>query len=243
LSILAADRGDFEEARKILTRAIEQGADDPWTEALLHAGRAWAAVSAGRDVEARDDFEAARAGFQAAEDEANVVSCAIQLAEFELFVGNVDAALAAVGPALTWARATGDRYRHGGALNVLGFAELERGRIAEALAAFAEGLELVIASDRTNSPIFCAFLTGIAFASGSRSARDGARLLGAAARIGREAGIVDAPREVELRQRLSHPLIEALGVDAWTLEQATGATQPPEETIALARRLADCDRR
>jgi predicted ATPase len=239
ISMLAIDRGDFDEAWDVLTQALERGVDDPSAEALLHAGRASVAVFADRDEEARAEFQAARACFREAGDEANDVSTAIELAEFEVFVGDCDVAAAILIPALEWSRMVGDRYRQGGAACVLGFAEIGRGRQLEATVAFGEALELVVASERTNSVAFAAVLSGIAFAAGPRLAREAARLLGAAARINTEAGLVAAPRQRELRARAIEPLIQSLGVDEWTCEHAAGSTQPLEETIALALRLVD----
>jgi predicted ATPase/class 3 adenylate cyclase len=239
LAVIALDRGHLQEAEGTLTRALERGAADPWTEALLHAGRASVGVSAGRDEQARSDFQAARAGFRASGDEANDVSCAIQLAELELYVGDFEAAAATVGPALTWARATGDRYRQGGAASILGLAELGRGRRTEAMAAFKEGLELVLASERTGSPILTALLSGIAFASGPGMAEGAARLLGAARRLEEEGGFVSTRRELELEQRFERPLVDALGAEEWALEHAAGGRQPLDVTIALAGALAE----
>jgi predicted ATPase/class 3 adenylate cyclase len=237
LSLIAVDRGDLHDAENTLTRALEQGVDDPWTEALLYAGRASIGMSAGRDDEARRDFHAARAGFRAAADEANDASCGVQLAELELYVGDFDAAVATVLPALEWARAIGDRYRQGGAAGVLGFAELGRGRCAEARASFMEGLELTLASERTGSPIFAALLSGIAFAAGPGMEDGAARLLGAATRLKEEGGFVPTERELELERPFRQRLIDALGEDEWALEHAAGARQPLEETIALANAL------
>ena len=118
---------------------------------------------------------AARAGFLAAGDEANDIACAIGLAELELYSGDFEAAAPCCSKlALEWTRRTGDRYRGGGALYALGFAELGRGRRAAARAAFGESLELVLASERTGSTIFILLLTAIALASDPGSASSAA---------------------------------------------------------------------
>jgi predicted ATPase/class 3 adenylate cyclase len=238
LSYVAVERGDLQQARDLLTRAIAQGDNDPWTEALLRAGRASVATYAGREDEARQDFRAARAGFRAAGDEANDASCAIQLAELELYAAQFEEAATVVTPALDWARATGDRYRHGGAACVLGLAELGRNRRLEAMAAFKEGLELVLASEGTKSPIFAELLSGIASAGGADSLHGAARLLGAASRLENEKGLNATRPQLELQKRFRQPLIDLLGEDDWAEEQTAGATLTLEETIALARSLA-----
>jgi hypothetical protein len=70
--------------------------------------------------------------------------------------------------------------------------------------------------------------------------RDGRNDRGARAaeRINKEAGLVPAPRQRELRARSIEPFIQSIGVEHWKLECAAGGTQALEETIALALRLA-----
>ncbi|HEY0416544.1 MAG TPA: tetratricopeptide repeat protein [Gaiellaceae bacterium] len=238
LSYLAVDRGDLQQASDLLTRALAQRIHDPWTDALLHAGRASVATHAGRNDEARQDFRTAQAGFRVSGDEANEASCAIQLAELELYAGRFEEAATAVTPALDWARATGDRYRQGGAACVLGLAELGRNHPAEAVAAFNEGLELILPSERTRSRIFSNLLSGIAWAAGKESLHGAARLFGAASRLKDEIGAVATQPERELETRFTQPLIDLLGEAAWTEEQTAGALLTLEQTVAVGRSLA-----
>ncbi|HET7129619.1 MAG TPA: adenylate/guanylate cyclase domain-containing protein, partial [Gaiellaceae bacterium] len=168
---IASIRGDLEHATEVLERALEEGSDDEWTRALLLAGLAAVHVETGRDDEAREAFHAARAGFRTAGDEANDVACAIGLAELELYGGDFGAAATVVEPVLEWTRRTGDRYRGGGALYVLGVAELGRGRRLAARAALAESFDLVLASERTGSLIFTSLLFAIAVAADPASTR------------------------------------------------------------------------
>ena len=202
------------------------------------AGLASVYVEAGRDDQARDAFREARVAFRAAGDEANDMACAIGLAELELYVGDLEAADAAVEPAVEWTSRTGDRYRRGGALSVLGFVELGRGRPMQAMGAFAEALELVLAAERTGSHIFTNLLTGIAFASRPGSAQLGVRLLGAAAKLNDDRGYVASPRERELERPHRQLLIDTVGDDVVPHEQLLGAEMSLDETIALARTLA-----
>ena len=88
---IASVRGDPARAADLLERALEEGTDDEWTRALLHAGLGAAHVEVGSDAAARDAFREAREGFRAAGDEANDVACAIGLAEL-------------VEPVLEWTR-------------------------------------------------------------------------------------------------------------------------------------------
>ena len=202
------------------------------------AGLAAVHTEAGRDDQARDAFHAARVAFRAAGDEANDIACAIQLAELELYAGDLEAAAAAVEPALLWTRSTGDTYRRGGALGVFGFVELGRGRPAQAMGAFSEALELVLASERTGSDIFMSLLTGIAFASRAGWASLGVRLLGAADKLNDARGYAASPRERELERAHRQRLIETAGDDHAVDEQLLGAAMSLEETIALATSLA-----
>jgi predicted ATPase len=236
---IASIRGDLQHASKVLVRALEEGSDDEWTRALLHAGLGAVHVEAGRDDDAREAFRAARAGFLAAGDEANDIACAIGLAELELYGGDFEAAAAVVQPALEWTRRTGDRYRGGGALYALGFAELGRGRRAAARAAFGESLELVLASERTGSTIFILLLTAIAFASDPGSASSAAVLLQVADRFSDERGFVRSERERELQERFRRSLFDAVDSEAEPPEHLLASAMNLDEAVALARDLAD----
>ena len=241
ISQLALARGDLRQATDVLTRALEEGSDDGWGRALAFAGLASVHVEAERDDKARDAFREARVAFRAAGDEANDMACAIGLAELELYVGDLEAAAAVVEPAVEWTGRTGDRYRRGGALSVLGFVELGRGRPVQAMGAFAEALELVLAAERTGSHIFTNLLTGIAFASRAGSAQLGVRLLAAAAKLNDDRGYVASPRERELERPHRQLLIDTAGDDVAAHEQLLGAALTLDEAIALARTLAGAE--
>ena len=232
ISRIASVRGEPDHAADLLERALEEGTDDEWTRALLHAGLGAVYVEIGNDDAARDAFREARAGFRAAGDEANDVACAIGLAELELYGGDFDAAATVVEPVLDWTRTTGDRYRGGGALYVLGMAELGRGRRAAARAALAESLDLVLASERTGSVIFTSLLIAISFAADPANTDSAVRLLAAGDRLRDEKGFVRSDRDRELHERFRRPLIEAA-----TREYVAGRDVSLEETIALAHDL------
>jgi predicted ATPase/class 3 adenylate cyclase len=234
---IASIRGDLERAAEVLERALAEGSDDEWTRALLLAGLGAVHVETGRDDEAREAFREARAGFLAAGDEANDVACAIGLAELELYGGNFETAATVVEPALEWTRSTGDRYRGGGALYVLGLAELGRGRRTAARSAFAESFDLVLASERTGSLIFVSLLAAIAFAADPDSTGSALRLLEAADRLSDERGFVRGERDQELQERFRRPLIDAAAGELGTSERVVREQTSLEESIALAHDL------
>jgi predicted ATPase/class 3 adenylate cyclase len=237
LASLASRRGDLRRATELLVRALEEGSNDEWTRALVNSVLAEVHLEAGRDDEARDAFGSARAGLRATGDETNHVSCAIGLAQLELYCGNFEAAAVIVGPAVEWARRTGDRYRGGGAFYALGFAELGRGRRLEARAAFGEGLDLVLASERTGSHIFVSLLAAIAFAADPGAAASAARLLQAADRLSDERGFARSERDEAFHEQFRKALVAAATRDRRGPHHVIPQDTSLEETIALANAL------
>jgi predicted ATPase/class 3 adenylate cyclase/predicted negative regulator of RcsB-dependent stress response len=237
LASLASRRGDLRRATELLVRALEEGSDDEWTRALVNSVLAEVHLEAGRDDEARDAFESARAGFRATGDETNHVTCAIGLAQLELYCGNFEAAAVIVEPAVEWAQRTGDHYRGGGAFYALGFAELGRGRRLEARAAFGEGLDLVLASDRTGSRIFVSLLAAIAFAAEPGAAASAARLLQAADRLSDERGFAPSERDEAFQEQFRKALVAATTRDRGAAQHVIPQDMSLKETIALANAL------
>lgn len=234
---ISSIRGDLERAAEVLERALTEGSDDEWTRALLLAGLGAVHVQTGRDDAAREAFRDARAGFRAVGDEANDVACAIGLAELELYGGDFEAAATAVEPVLEWTRRTGDRYRGGGALYILGIAELGRGNRRAARAALAESLDLVLASERTGSVIFSSLLAAIAFAADPDSTKSAVRLLEASDRLSDERGFVRGERDQELQEWFRRRLADTAADEFGTSERVVREQMPLDETIALAQDL------
>jgi predicted ATPase/class 3 adenylate cyclase len=231
IASLATMRGNFREATDLLVRALKEAGNDAWTTALFASGLAEVHVHAGHDDDARAAFSQAREGFQTAGDEANDVACAIGQAELELYSGDFDAAAAIAESVLGWTRRTGDRYRGGGALSVLGIAELGRGRRVAARAALAESLDLVLTAERTGSQIFTTLLTTIAFSADPGSRAAAVLLLESADRLRDERGIVLSKREHELQEQFRRSL------QAESDGEIVGERITLEETIALAKNL------
>ena len=108
---VATHRGDFDEAIRLLTRAVEEAADDDWLRSSALRGLASAHMEAGRDEEARRLFQEASRGFHAMEDDANEAMTSMCLAYLELYVRDFEAAYIVAASALEQVRAIGDLYR------------------------------------------------------------------------------------------------------------------------------------
>ena len=127
-------------------------------------------------------------------------------------------------------------------LRGIGFAQLGLGARREARASFLELLEAVLAANHGMHPDLVVAISAMALAADPADFRAGARLLGAVAKLRLDAGIETSMWEgarLELERRFEQPLIRALGEKAYAAEQASGARMSLEETIGLARSLAD----
>jgi predicted ATPase len=236
LAGVATHRSDFDEAIRLLTRALEEAADDEWLRSGALRDLASAQMEAGRDEEARQTFREASSRFHAMEDDANDAIASMCLAYLELYVRDFEAAYVAAACALEKVRAIGDLYRSIGARMVLGFAALGLGRRSEAREAFTASLDLVLSAD-TRSDALPETLIGIALAADTADARSAARLRGAVNEL--DEPITRTPRHVQLERYLEQRLIDALGADEYANEQALGAGMDIDDAIDLARTLAD----
>ena len=236
LAQIASRRGDFDEAIRVLTRVLEEAADDEWLRAAALGDLASFQMESRRDEEARHLFQEATRGLRATGDEANQAITSTYLAYLELYVHDFEAAHVGATSALETARAIGGLYGSIGARIVLGFAALGLGRPSEARAAFAESLDLVLAAD-TRSDALPDALTGIALASDTAGARSAAQLQGAVNKL--DEASIRSPRFLELERYLGQPLVDALGADEYANEQALGAGMDIDAAIDLARKLAD----
>jgi predicted ATPase len=237
LGLVASRRGDFDEAIRLLTRALEEAAGDEWLRSIALGDLASLQVDAGRDEEARHMLQEASRGFHATEDEANEATTSIYLAYLELYVRDFEAAYVAAASVLEKAKAIGDDYRGIGARNALGFAALGLGRRSEAREAFAESLDLVLAPDSTGPGALRETLAGIALAADTRDVRSAAQLRGAVNKL--DEAVTRSPRSLQLERDLEQPLIDALGADEYANEQALGAGMDTDDAIDLARALAN----
>jgi predicted ATPase/predicted negative regulator of RcsB-dependent stress response len=234
IAMVASRRGDLDEAIRLLTRVVEEAADDEWLRSAALGDLASLQMEAGRDEEARHMFQEATRGLRATGDEANDAITSMNLAGLELYLRDFEAAYVEAASTLEKVRTMGDLYRSIGASMVLGFAALGLGRRSEAREALAESLDLVVTSD-ARSDALPETLTGIALAADTADARLAAQLQGAVNKLDEPS--TRTPRFRELERYLAQPLVDALGADEYANEQALGAGMDPDEAIDLARRL------
>jgi predicted ATPase/class 3 adenylate cyclase/predicted negative regulator of RcsB-dependent stress response len=239
LGVVASCRGDFDEAIRVLTRVVEEAADDEWLRSIALSQMASFQMDAGRDEEARHMLQEASRGLHATEDETNRASANIYLAYLELYVRDFEAAYVVAASVLEKVRAIGDLHRGMGARNALGFAAVGLGRRSEAREAFAESLDLFLAADRTGDGALTETLAGIALAADPAYARSAAQLQGAVNKL--DEASTRSPRFLELERYLGQPLIDALGADEYANEQAVGAGMDTDDAIDLARTLANTE--
>jgi predicted ATPase/predicted negative regulator of RcsB-dependent stress response len=237
LAVVAYKRGAVDEAIRVLTRVVEEAADDEWLRSVALSDLASFQMETGRDEEARDMFQEASRGLRATKDEANHAITSINLACLELYTRNFEAAYDVAASVLEKVRAIGGLYVGIAALRGLGFAALGLGRRSEARAAFAELLDNVLAAD-TRSDALPDTLTGIALAAETADAQSAARLQGAVSTLHEAEPSTRSPRFLELERYLGKPLIDALGAAEYANEQALGGGMDIDDAIDLARTLA-----
>jgi predicted ATPase len=238
LALVASYRGDSGEAIRILTRVLEEAADDEWLRSSALGELASFQMDVGHDEEARRLLQEASRGFKATGDEANEATTTIYLANLELYAHDFETAHRLAESVLEKVRAIGDSYRGIGARNALGFAALGLRRRSEAREAFAESLALILAAGRTgHAGALAETLTGIALATDTTDARPAARLQGAASKLAQ--AFTRSPRSLQLEQYLAQPLIHALGANEYAKEQALGTGMHTDEAIDLARTFAN----
>ena len=170
--MVASRRGDPDEAIRLLTRVVEEAADDDWLRSSALGDLASLHMEAGRDEEARHLFVEATRGLRATGDEANDAIVSMNLAGLELYLRDFEAAYVVAASTLEKVRTIGDLYRTIGAWMVLGFAALGLGRRSEAREALAESLDLIVTSD-ARSDALPETLTGIALAADTAADRLG----------------------------------------------------------------------
>jgi hypothetical protein len=125
-------------------------------------------------------------------------------------------------------------------LYALGYAYIGLGRRRDARVTFAELLELASGSGAAINPEVALAVCGLALAVEPGDFADGARILGATRRLRRDAGVKTTSWWVheELERRFEQRLIDGLGEEAYSTEQAQAARMNVELTLELARSLA-----
>ena len=126
ISQIALARGDLGQATDVLVRALEEGSDDEWTRALIFSGLESVHVESGRDDDALATPSARRARRSSQPETRQTTSPARSGSQNSSATAAITRRPSPSSSPSSSTRRTGDRYRAGGALDVLGLAELGR---------------------------------------------------------------------------------------------------------------------
>jgi predicted ATPase/class 3 adenylate cyclase len=237
------DRGSVDEGVRLARLAAHEaeGVGDAMTRVAALGDLGGTLVQVGRRDEARSVIvdavdDARRSGLLT-----NAAWGAGQLGLIDLLEGDYESARRALARAVTHARSESFYAFEADMLQGLAYAYLGLGRRSDARATFGELLELASRSGRVNPEVALA-VCGIALAVESVDLLNGARLRGAVLTLRRDAGGLKRTEwrtDEELECRFEEALIDALGRVSYDDELAGGSAMSLEETIALARSLAD----
>jgi predicted ATPase len=232
-------QGDAEGAAAIEERAlmIVASVDEQKRLLALHDLGAFQRA-AGRTEEAREALRAAIDGARAIGYATLEVDGAIALTEMDLFDRDFPSAYQGFRAAVARKRRIDPSVPERGLLG-LGWAALGVDRRREARAAFGEVIDLLVDVARTSHFEFALAIAGVALAAEAAYARPAARLRGAGARLVQLGEFTLRPEDRELIGFFERALIDLLDEEAWAEEQAAGAAMTLEETIGLARSLAE----
>ena len=243
LSYRAVDRGDVEDGIRLARQAAREAEGvDAMTRISALGDLGDLLARAGRGDEARSVIgdaveDARRSGFPV--QEAWGLG---QLGFIDVLAGDYESARPALEAAVVHARSQGHYAFEVEMLNGLGYAYIGLGRRRDARACFGELLELGSRLGGGVHPDLVLAMSGIALSVESVGFRHGARLRGAVAKLRQDAGGMRRTTwqyEAALEHRFEEPLIDALGKGLYSTELANGAGMSTEETIELARSLAD----
>lgn len=241
LAFHALHRGDEEAAVRLSRRALEEAEtldDSVRIQATGHL--ATILDGTGRAQEARPLYEryvreARKGGFQTFE----TIGLS-DLGRLDLLQHDYQPAHIAYTAALTLLRDRGVKYYEPETLRGLGLASLGLGRRDEARTAFAEMLELALATSETYTRYLAQALSGIALTADPTEADKAARLRGAVAQLNSDAGVAMnaySEEDEELELLFERQLAQPLGEDAWEQLKQGGSTMTREAAITVAQSL------
>ena len=234
-------QGRVDEGIRLAQDAVEEAAEEDVRIAnAVRSDFALVLVSAGRREEGRALLTEAIAEAQTNDLSANERNNTGRLGFIDVLDADYESARRTLANAVGHTRTIGDAWELW-ALQWLGFAYLGLGNRPAARAVFNELVEVASGAGRTLEPILGVAMGGIARSVDQADVRDGARLAGAVTKLRDDAGGLRTwmrPQEEEIEFRFEHPLIDALGEEAYAREHAIGATMSREEAIELARSLA-----
>ena len=243
LAWIADRREEFDDAIRLGSRALEEAASlDDARRLRCQSDLGSFLRSAGRDAEARAIFRQSAEAYRQLGDAVNEAIVLSNLGGIDLTAGDYESAHDTYMLALERCRHLDDQFaaplahvRPG-----LGHALLGLGRRDEARVLFASELSRSISDDLTVDsalkPHLGVLLSGVALASRAELYPQAARLRGAVVKLSDEGEFI---HHEPFWNTLDQDLIDVLGQETWQQEQEAGAAMTLDETIALARLLAD----
>jgi predicted ATPase/class 3 adenylate cyclase len=233
LAWVADYRGDSEEAVRVQERALDVAAavDERCVALALHDLGVFL-IGAGRSSEARGVLQQAAESARAVGYVDLVLDAIANIAELDLYAHDFESAYRAYSSTYPGSPSSGIGISKG-------LAALGLDRREEARRLLAEALDWQLDAAMTSHHDFARTLNGIALAANPGDARRAARLHGATAAVRARSEYILKPEDDALERHFARPLIDALGPQTWEEEHAAGANLTLDETIALARSLAD----
>jgi predicted ATPase/class 3 adenylate cyclase len=238
------DRGNVNDGVRLARLAAHEaeGVEDAMTRVAALGDLGGTLVQVGRRDEARAVIVAAVEDARGSGLLTNAAWGAGQLGLIDLLERDYESARLALTRAVTDARSEGFYAFEADMLQGLAYAYLGLGRRSDARATFGELLELASGSGRAINPEVALAVCGVALAVEPVDLLNGARLRGAVSKLRQDAGGLKRTEwrtDEELECRFEEALIDALGRASYDDELAVGSAMSLEETIALARSLAD----
>ena len=237
---IAVKRGEADEAIRLSRRAVEEATalDEP---TRLHAVHDLGCVFA--EAGHNDD---ARGAFRRAAGDARMAGLSFVETFSLLNLGKLDLVEYEYESARSAFRSVLDQYEELDEYTVgtfawwgLGVASLGLDRPLEARDAFSEMFDLFLATDHTDLLCLALAASGIALTTDPTDFAEAARLRGAVATLRQSVASSVSPHDDELERRFEQPLTDVLGKEAYAAERAKGSGMSLDETIALARSLAN----
>jgi non-specific serine/threonine protein kinase len=220
-STAALDEGDYAAAPELISACLAvfraSGDAHGLARALLVEG--WAAPIGGDLQRALDAHRESIEQFRRAGDQTGVILATAGLANTSMLMGDLHAARANNGDALTLAREQRDTHSQAQVLEALGLVALEQGDSAQATATFTQSIQLCL--DVGSLELLCYCLIGLAAVALSEHALErSAQLLGAAEGLRERAGLGAWPVRSEIEKRYAEGLRKAFGGRREALDRA-----------------------
>jgi tetratricopeptide (TPR) repeat protein len=234
-SWLAYYQGDHARTRALsaehLALALEQG--NPLSTRNALTGLGMAAIAEGRYQEAISSLQQALDVCMPLGDIWHRATSYLNLGTACLLAGDLERATVLLDEALAQYRERGDEVFAARVVQHLGYVALLRGDLGQSRALYIESLQALY--DLGENPGVADGLEAVAALTATTGDPEGAgRLVGAAARLREEIGVMPLPA----LRTLWHPVVaraeQALGKDRWTAAWDEGQSMPLGEAVARA---------